>query len=492
MQTYQYTIKGKPYQEIDMKESILSFLSKLDVKNITYKDTKAGFVLDVEADKDFFETFDRDLLTKLVTLIQIDSYSKKLHKNIKESAINEEKRSNDIFHTCIKLLARGEIIAIKEKNGFHILCNASKTKAVQTLREQINIPRKPLPVVFKNLLSIQKLVLLSKKEQDLTQSQNHPFVIAKIKNLHRLERDRYKYTLSAQINPINKRIEISLPFSDQYNQFFSEIAFPLISIDAKTEDGTMIIDKDTLVKTYGDIFKYILDSDITIKNPQPRVCYQILYGKAKQIKPETVIQTAQNSFDVILDNEQSTIANLHLSPIKILLDENNQQQPKYSALSLLFTNLPLDEILALDLPFNAVEIKQLHKNWENNINTQTTTSLLTLFDAIASLSNQLHTKTFDKESVFLAEAHFEVCEEDLLDYNIADNIIYIDIINAYLKNNKLKHLISRLLYTLSVIICEIAKEKNLGVTLNGTLLQYRDLTELIIEKLEDEGIACFY
>ncbi len=492
MQTYQYTIKGKPYQAINMKENILSFLSDLDLQRTAYKGTKTGFVLEVEADKDFFETFDRDLLTKLLTLMQIESYSKKAHKSIKQSGSNDEKQSNDALHTCIKLLTRGEVIAIKEANGFHILCNASKTKTVQNLRNIIKAPKKPLPVVFKNMLSIQKLILVSKKEMQLLESTEHPFVIAKIKNLHRLERDRYKFTLSPQINPINNRVEVSLPFSQQYHQFFAEIAFPLVSLDAKRFDGEIITDKDTLIETYGDVFKYILDFDSSIESPKPRACYQILYGKEKQLVPSSLIKSEENTFDVILDEDKSTIADLSLCPLKILLDKDQKQQPKYSALSLLFTNLELDEILPLDLPFDATQIKQLHHDWENSINTQTSTSLLTLFDAIASLSNQLHTKTFEKESVFLSEAHFEVCEEDLLDYKIENKNISIDIIKAYLKNNKLKHLISRLVYTLSSIICEIAKEKNLGVTLNGTLLQYRDLAELIIEKLEDEGIPCFY
>ncbi len=497
MQAYLYSVKGRPYDNINLKSHIMAFVSEHEISDAIFKETRTGFTLEIMASQDFFSSFEPILLKKLIELIDIQSYSKRKDKNHKQQAShkqsNDKESKNQIaLKTCIKYLIRGDIIAIKEKNGFHILSSASKAKSIQMLRDLIKQPTKPLPVVFKNMINMQKLILLSKKEQALLTSQNNPLVLAKMKNLHRLDRDRYKYVLSPLINPINKRISVSLASSKFYDQLFQQIAFPLISIDAQTQEGVIISEKRQLLETYGDRFKYIFDDQEIEPTKNPREVYQIMYGQSRRITPPETVKKEENTFEVVLDFTQTKIADMTLAPLKILLDENHQEQPKYSALSLLFAKLPIQEILTYDLPFTVSQIESLYENWTKEINTTVSTSFLTLFDAIASLSRELHEKSFQDESVLLAEAHFEVCAEDVLAYHIEDNAIEIDVISAFLQNRSLKHLASTLVYTISTIICDVAKEKQMGVTLNGRLLRYRDLTELTIEKLEDENLLYFY
>ena len=136
--------------------------------------------------------------------------------------------------------------------------------------------------------------------------------------------------------------------------------------------------------------------------------------------------------------------------------------------------------------------KTLHDKWHKNSGTVNSRSLLTLFDAIASLSGTLHEKSFETESLLLAEEYFEVCEEDLFDYTIENNTVTIDIVSEYLRNPKPKHLASTLVNTISTIITGIARQKGQSVTLKGELFTLRDLTELTIEKLEDTDISVTY
>jgi hydrogenase maturation factor HypF (carbamoyltransferase family) len=276
--------------------------------------------------------------------------------------------------------------------------------------------------------------------------------------------------------------------NELYEKIFKEIDFPLVSIDAKTEDGKIINTKEMLLQTYGDQISYILESDNTIENPQPREVFQIVYGKVQQIEPKAEVKKDEPYFNVSLDYEQSSIGSYKLKPLKILLNDDKQQTVKHTALSLLFTKLPIEDILELKLTFTSDEIKKLYDNWENSINTFTSNSLITLFDAIATLSGELDEKSFTAESWMAAEAHYEVCEEDLFDYDIVGDEIEIDIISSYLNNNKLKNLGSTLVNTISSIIANIAKEQDLKVRLEGELFYFRDLSELTIEKIEDEDL----
>jgi hydrogenase maturation factor HypF (carbamoyltransferase family) len=498
MPKYQYTIKGTPYQKIDLKQELAALVSK-HALSLEVRAHKTRFILEIEGEEKALHKIEPELLKTVISLINIHSYVKKeSHRRDKEfTSKNSDAPANATEQNVkksIQHLSRGHVIAVKTSGTFHILCNGTKTNAVKSLRSILKQPAKPLPVILKNILSIQKLIILSKKEKELLTSEKHPFVLAKRRNLHRLEKERYKnILLSPHINPTNHRIAVALPPSPYYTALFEEISFPIICEEAKDNEGQLITEKDKLLEVYGNNFAFILDT-LEEEDNTTRVfeLYQIIYGKPKRIFPYTEIKTEPDTIEVHLDKEQSTISEYHFTPIKVLLDTNAQEQPKLSALSLLFSKLPLEEITALDLPFDTTEIKKLYSDWEKEINTKESHSLLTLFDAVAALSGKLYEKSFEKESILLAEGAFEVCEEDLFKYKIENQNITIDIISEYLRNNSLKHLASTLVNTISTIITQIAQEKQQNVTLKGDLFQFRDLTELTIEKLEDENIVSYY
>jgi len=496
MPVYQYTVKGTPYHTINLGALLQPLFDSLAL-SAEIREMKTGFVLEIKGEENAFQKLEPQLLKTLTEHINIQSYIKREYNRRQKrftpkNFIDTEKTENDI-KKAVRLLSRGQIIALKTPRGFHILCNATKTNSVKTLRKILNQPSKPLPVIFKNMLSIEQQVLISPKEKTLLTSDEHPFVVAKKRNLHRLEKERYKaMLLSRHINPLNRRITVALPPSECYKKLYGTINFPIISIEATNSQGESIRSEEMLHESYAEQFKYLLNMHLNEPQPPRRTIYQIVYGEPKYIVPPHEPEAPKESITVTLDNRQTDFAGYRLTPLKILLDENSQEQPSLSALSLLFSRLPKEEILALDLPFDQNEIETLCERWKENRNTTQSTSLLTLFDAIASLSGELHEKHFDEESLQLAEGHFEVCEEDLFDYSIENGTITVDIVCEYLVNSKLKHLASTLTNTISTIITEIAQEKSQSVTLKGNLFNFRDLTELTIEKLEEVNINCHY
>ncbi len=472
MSICQYTIEGIPYnKEIDLVSKIRTLTTKFDLLAEIEK-TENGYLIEIEADEKELLSFEPQMFKKIAALMEIRLYTKKRPKSSKNSLLIDNDKKP--FKICAQLLRQEKIIAIQGKNAFHLVCSASKSKAILAMRDLISQPEKPLSIMYKDIQKAKHLVLLSSKEETLLLSEKKPFVIAKLRNLHRLEKAKYKHKLTPLINTLNQRVTISLPHNNLYQKLFDEIDFPLVSID------TIITDKDTLLKTYGDNLEYILESDEEIQELNKREVLQIVYGKTQSIEPK--METKEKAFEICLDYEKSIIENFKFKPLKLL----EKDEPKYKALSLLFTKLPMEQILKLSLPFTDSEIKKLYKNWESS--TLESNSLLDLFDAIASLSGELHKKSFVDQSIMLADAYHEACEECLFDFEITDKEIEIDIISEFLQNNKLNYLSSTLVNTIATIITQIAKEQKLDVHLSGELFHYKNLSELTIEKLEDENI----
>ncbi len=502
MKNYEYIIEGTLYNKNeDVKNELYKLASELGI-SIDVSKTKDGLIIIAPSNQKNLVEFEPLLFKKLFTFYDISKYAKKDLETNKKMSDEKEKNQNKSEYTqkdiklITKLLRQAKLIAVKQDNGFHIICNASQVQAIQTLRDLTNQPDIPLPVIFRSIQKARQQVILSKKEEELLLKPKHPGIVAKIKNLHRLERP--KYSLSPTINELNQRVHISLKQGKFYTALFEIVDFPIVSIDALDKNADIIVKRDKLLEIYGNKLAYILDMDKKITAPSKRETIQFVHGKQQYIQagcPKMPPGMVEPPIKVCLNHERSIISKdkktlFEFKTYKILLNEKKLYEPQLSALSIMFEEIPLDQITRLNLPFEINEIYKLYEDWQNNVNTQDTNSLFPLFDAIASLSGELHQKSFDKQSILLAESHFDVCKEELFDFDIAGNVIDID--PSFLKNKTLKYLSCALTYTISSIITQITKEQNMPVGLCGDLFHYRDLTELIVEQLEDEDLTVYY
>jgi len=475
MNISKYIIKGKEYnKEIDFIQEITNFINSFNVKS-DIKKVENGFVIEINTLLVNINEFETQLLKKVMNLIEIKLYTKKeINKEENTSKENRIELSEKLFKSYAKYLRQEKLLAIKYNGSYHLVCNGAKTQAVLNLRELIKKSYEPLPVIYKSVNKAKQLIMLSTKEQELLLSPTKPFIIAKLRNLHRLEKVKYKHKLTPKVNELNNRVIVSIPPNQTFEKIFEIIEFPLVTYD------TFISDKDTLIQKYKEKIEIFIDADLD-NDKKPLEILQIIYGKVIPIKYN--LSCKCNKTSICLDYKKSNIIGLELKPIKLFM----QDEPKYKALSLLFSKLTLSEVMELDLPFEKQELEELFKAYQEI--TKTSNSLLVYFDAIASLSGELHQKNSDSQSIELTEQHYEVCEEGLYDYKIIDDEIDIDIVSAYLKNSTLKHLGSTLVNTIGTIITDRAVEKDIHeVNFCGELFYFRDLSELTIEKLEDENI----
>jgi hydrogenase maturation protein HypF len=177
-------------------------------------------------------------------------------------------------------------------------------------------------------------------------------------------------------------------------------------------------------------------------------------------------------------------------PVKLLGGEKAIKEPRRVALSMLFDNYSLDEVLSLDLDlirsFKESEIKILHQSHTKNLNAPLSSSVGRLFDAMASFSNLLQFQSYEGEAGLICEQNYNPDVIDAYEYKIVDGIIDIEF------DFFDQELVTRFINTLALIVLDISKQEKMEVVLSGGVFQNKTLLELVASGLEEENIKHYY
>jgi hydrogenase maturation protein HypF len=188
----------------------------------------------------------------------------------------------------------------------------------------------------------------------------------------------------------------------------------------------------------------------------------------------------------------------HISYFKLLGGEMAVKEPKRVALSLLFDNFTLDEILSFDMAttkaFKSNEIKMLHTMWEKGLNAPLTSSIGRLFDAVASFADILHAQSYEGETGLQIEQYYDNSISKHYSYKITNEIIDLNPMIKEIILEKDKILIcSKFINTIVEIIIDISSNyKNLPVVLSGGVFQNRTLLEILIDKFQKQGREFYF
>lgn len=101
----------------------------------------------------------------------------------------------------------GLILAVKGLGGYHLACDASNQKAVDTLRQRKRRVDKPFALMAFSIEAIRKYCLVSREEQELLESRQKPIVLLK-KNPN--------FTLPAELAPDQNTLGFMLPYTPMH------------------------------------------------------------------------------------------------------------------------------------------------------------------------------------------------------------------------------------------------------------------------------------
>ena len=195
--------------------------------------------------------------------------------------------------------------------------------------------------------------------------------------------------------------------------------------------------------------------------------------------------------EVFIANKKEYKRAYHLKYFKLLGGELAIKEPKRVALSLLFDNFTLEEVLDLPLDFlktfEKSEIKTLYTLWQKSLNSPLTSSFGRLFDAVCSLANILHIQEFEGQTGLYIENLYDENIKEFFSYDIVDQTIDISkMIREILKEDDKKIVASKFINTVANIVFEISNlHKDLPIVLSGGVFQNRILVEILLKKFKN-------
>ena len=183
--------------------------------------------------------------------------------------------SRNWFETCWKLLAEGNILALKGIGGFHLVCDAGNDHAIRELRMRKGRDAKPFAVMFRDLEAAGRYCFMDEKERDLLTSPEAPIVI-----LRRKPDCGLPHTLAPNINTLGAM----LPYSPLHLILFNGPFHVLVMTSGNYTDLPLVKDNEAALGELGLIADYFLFHDREIVNRCDDSLVQVVEGETQFLR----------------------------------------------------------------------------------------------------------------------------------------------------------------------------------------------------------------
>lgn len=167
------------------------------------------------------------------------------------SKISGGAKSLDIM---VKALEDGKIIAIKGVGGFHLICDATDSRAIENLRKRKKRPLKPFAVMVKEIQDAKKLIEINAHEESLLGSSQKPILITQLKK---------DAKLSAQVAPKLSRVGVMLAYTPLQLMLLERFDKPIVVTSANVSDSPLCATFEE-IEAYSHLWDLCLDHDLEI------------------------------------------------------------------------------------------------------------------------------------------------------------------------------------------------------------------------------------
>ena len=154
---------------------------------------------------------------------------------------------DDIDAAC-SLIQQGKILAIKGIGGFHIACDATNAKAVETLRMRKHRYRKPFALMARDLNIISKYCHINQQEKELLESAEAPIVILQSKSM----------SLPHAVAPGQNTLGFMLPYTPMHHLLLKRMNRPIVFTSGNLTDEPQCIDNEEGKSRLSVIAEYVL------------------------------------------------------------------------------------------------------------------------------------------------------------------------------------------------------------------------------------------
>jgi len=170
------------------------------------------------------------------------------------------KNQETILDELVTFIQKGNIVAIKNTNGYLLCCDATNTKVINELRLRKNRFNKPFAVLFQNIEAIKNNFDVSEKELQTLQSVIAPIVILKNNKLQNFKSD--------VIAPNLNQTGVLLPSSALLHLIMQKFDKPLIATSGNMHGSPILSKKKEALENLNQIADYFLHHNLEINFPQ--------------------------------------------------------------------------------------------------------------------------------------------------------------------------------------------------------------------------------
>jgi hydrogenase maturation protein HypF len=163
--------------------------------------------------------------------------------------------SKEAINLAIQAVKEGKIVAVKGIGGFHLICDATNEKAVNTLRMRKRRQEKPFAVMFKSLQQLKEYACPTDLEEALLSSPQKPIVLI----------EKVQDSLPETIAPGLKRIGAFLPYSPLHYIILSKLDVPVVATSGNYSEEPIVKDNEEALNKLSEIADLILVHNREIK-----------------------------------------------------------------------------------------------------------------------------------------------------------------------------------------------------------------------------------
>jgi hydrogenase maturation protein HypF len=163
--------------------------------------------------------------------------------------------SEEAIDLAIQAVKEGKIVAVKGIGGFHLICDATNEKAVNTLRMRKRRQEKPFAVMFKSLQQLKEYACPTDLEEALLSSPQKPIVLI----------EKVQDSLPETIAPGLKRIGAFLPYSPLHYIILSKLDVPVVATSGNYSEEPIVKDNEEALNKLSEIADLILVHNREIK-----------------------------------------------------------------------------------------------------------------------------------------------------------------------------------------------------------------------------------
>lgn len=194
---------------------------------------------------------------------------------------------NDIARTkdaaldaAVDYLRTGKIVAVKGIGGYHLLCDAGDSEAVERLRMRKHRPDKPLAVMFPtagddDLAVVRKHVELSDDEGEMLKGPMRPIVLAG---------KREDFSLAPNLAPGLRELGVFLPYSPLHQLLLMEFGSPLVATSGNISGEPVLTDAADVEARLSQVADACLHHDRPIVRPADDPVFRRIAGAVRPLR----------------------------------------------------------------------------------------------------------------------------------------------------------------------------------------------------------------